>query len=89
VVEADHVAGSHAGSLAWPSLSSRRMTIADLTAPGRRTSMLAGQPATSISFNAPTTVASLLPSDLDSATPANGSFNWKTRIGSFKFSGCA
>jgi hypothetical protein len=34
-----------------------------------RSAMLAGQPATSVSFNAPTTVSSLLASDLDSATP--------------------
>jgi hypothetical protein len=47
-----------------------------------RTAMLAGQPATSISFNAPTNVASLLPSDLDSATqPPAGSPNFLSTIG--------
>jgi hypothetical protein len=48
-----------------------------------RTSMLAGQPATSISFNAPTNVASLLPSDLDSSTqPPSGSPNFLSTLGS-------
>jgi len=47
-----------------------------------RTAMLAGQPATSISFNAPTNVASLLPSDLDSVTqPPAGSPNFLSTIG--------
>lgn len=47
-----------------------------------RSAMLAGQPATSISFNAPTNVASLLPSDLDSSTqPPIGSPNFLSTIG--------
>lgn len=47
-----------------------------------RTRMLAGQAATSISFNAPTTVASLLASDLDSATqPPAGSPNFVSSLG--------
>jgi hypothetical protein len=47
-----------------------------------RASMLAGQPATSVSFNAPTNVASLLPTDLDSSTqPPAGSPNLLSSIG--------
>jgi hypothetical protein len=47
-----------------------------------RTAMLAGQPAAAISFNAPTNVASLLPSDLDSSTqPPAGSPNFLSTIG--------
>jgi hypothetical protein len=47
-----------------------------------RASMLAGRPATSISFNAPTNVASLLASDLDSATqPPAGSPNFVSSLG--------
>ena len=47
-----------------------------------RTNMLAGNPATSISFNAPTNVASLLASDVDSATaPPAGTPNFLSTIG--------
>jgi hypothetical protein len=47
-----------------------------------RSAMLAGQPATSVSFNAPTNVASLLPSDLDSSTqPPAGSPNFLSSLG--------
>jgi hypothetical protein len=47
-----------------------------------RSAMLAGQPATSVSFNAPTTVSSLLASDLDSATlPPAGEPNQLLSLG--------
>jgi hypothetical protein len=47
-----------------------------------RASMLAGSPATSVSFNAPTTVASLLASDVDSPTlPPSGEPNFVLSLG--------
>ena len=47
-----------------------------------RSQMLAGQAATSVSFNAPTSVASLLASDLDSSTlPPSGEPNFLLSLG--------